>query len=361
VRKISCWIFWETFFLILIFLTQSFFVVAGVHADIQGTTYQLKNYGFGNGGTNGVTGSTYGINGLAGEQTGSQSGTTYKLTSGLIVTEVASAPASPIFTNPGTNYDRLKFVLIQGDFSSDTTFALEISTDNFVTDIRYVKSDGTVGNSLATADYKTYANWGSASGTWITGLINNTTYYLRAKARHGQYTDSAWGPASNVATSVASLVFNLSSSSITFNNLTAANSYTDSSQSTTFTTSTNAYDGYVIYAKENQPLTSADSTIANYSSPNSSPTIWSGTGFGYTTNDTTLYGSGGGNRFNNGTLYAGFQTSGPGDPVASNLGPITSTPITNEHYTVSYRVTANSLTPAETYSNVIVYTIVPQY
>lgn len=348
-------------FFIFILLTLLFYKTSNALAGPQGATYEIKDYGFGSGGSNNLSGSTYQLNGLSGEQSGSVSGITYTAISGLTVTEVASVPARPTFTNPGTNYDRLLFSIVPDNFPTDTTFALEISTDNFVTDVNYVKSDGTVGNTLSTTDYKTYTNWGGATGTWITGLTNNTTYYLRAKARHGLFTDSAWGPAASVATSHSSLTFILSASSITFNNLTAGNSYTDSSKSTTFTTSTNAYDGYTIYGRDDQPLTSPNSTIANYISPNNAPTSWSGTGFGYTTNDNNLIGSGGGNRFSNGTLYAGFQTTGPGDPVANNFGPITSTPITNEQFTVSYRVTSTSLTPAGTYSNVIIYTIVPQY
>ncbi len=354
----------KSLYILLLLIAFFFFpfFLSQAHAGPQGTTYEIKNYGFGSGGTNGLTGTTYGVSGLSGEQAGkSTQGTTYRLGPGLLVTQLSAVAAAPIFTNPGTNYDRLQFVIVPGNNPSGTTYALEISTDNFTTDLRYVKNDGTVGNTLTATDFKTYSNWGGAAGTWITGLTNNTTYYLRVKTRQGQYTDSAWGPSASMATSNASLTFTLSASSITFNTLTPGNSFTDATKSTTVTTSTNAYNGYIIYGKDNQPLTSPNSTIANYSSPNNIPTVWSGTGFGYTTNDTNLSGSGGINRFTTGTKYAGFQTTGQGDPVADNAGPVTTTPISNEQFTVSYRVTASNTTPAGTYGNIVMYTIVPQY
>ncbi len=42
-------------------------------------------------------------------------------------------------------------------------------------------------------------------------------------------------------------------------------------------------------------------------------------------------------------------------------GPVQNSQITNEQFTISYRVTANNTTPAGTYKNTILYTIVPSY
>jgi len=214
---------------------------------------------------------------------------------------------------------------------------------------------------LGTSNSQTYTAWGGSSGTFVTGLTNGTTYYIRAASRQGSFTQSEWGPSTSATTNFASLTFTIDHPTISFNNLNSGNSYTDSTQSDTFTTSTNAFNGYTIYGWDNQPLTSPNSTIANYGSPNSAPTTWSGNGFGYTTNDTNLSGSGGVNRFNTGTSYAGFQTAGPGDPVADTAGPVTTSQISNQQFKVSYRVTASNTQPAGTYSNTIIYTIVPSY
>jgi len=350
---------------VLILLLTAIFLIFPVKtfADPQSTNYELRNWGFGAGGTESASSNTYSLQGIAGEQSSNAAqSTNYQLQSGLEPAIIIPVPPAPTFTNPATNYDRLHFVIKQASSSADITYALSISSDNFAADIRYVNTDGTVGSSLHASNFQTYTSWGGSAGNWITGLKNNTTYYLRATAQQGKFTQSAWGPIASVATSNSTLTFTLSASSITFNNLTSGNSYTDSSQSTTFTTSTNSYNGYVVYGHINQALTApGGSTIANYASPNSTPTAWSGTGFGYTTNDTNLTGSGGANRFSSGTLYAGFQTTGSGDPVASDAGPVTSSDITNEQFTVSYKVAASNTTIPGTYTNTILYTIVPDF
>jgi hypothetical protein len=328
------------------------------------TNYQLQNYSFGAGGTTNSTSSNYGLNGIAGEVGyGQPSSANYKAGTGLTYMMTANVPTAPTLSTPANNYDRILFVINPGSNPTDVTYALEISTtSDFSSNDNYIQSDGTVGSTLSTSDFQTYTNWGGASGTFVTGLTSGVTYYIRAQASQGDFTESAWGPAANIATNFASLTFTINNPAITFNNLNAGNSYTDSSQSDTLTTSTNAYNGYIIYGRVTQALTTPDGNIiANYASPNSTPTAWSGTGFGYTTNDTNLTGTGGANRFSNGALYAGFGTSGPGDPVGDDTGPVSNSQITNEQYTVSYRVTANATTPAGTYKNTIIYTIVPSY
>jgi hypothetical protein len=328
------------------------------------TNYKLQNYTFGAGGTASSSSTHYSMNGVAGEvEFGKSSSTNYQSQTGLTYLIKANVPAAPTLSTPANNYDRILFVINPGSNPSDYTYALEISTsNNFSSNVNYINSDGTFGASLTPSNFQTYTAWGGSSGTFVTGLTSNTTYYIRAAARQGSFTQSEWGPAASATTSYASLTFTINNPTIVFNNLNNGDSYTDSSQSDTFTTSTNAYNGYTIYGWDTQALSApGGNTIANYASPNSTPTAWSGTGFGYTTNDTNLVGTGGANRFNNGTAYAGFQTSGPGDPVADDAGPVTTSQITNEQYTVSYRVTANNTTPAGTYSNTIIYTIVPSY
>ncbi|MBI3341692.1 hypothetical protein HY024_01060 [Candidatus Curtissbacteria bacterium] len=337
-----------------------------VLAGPQSTNYEIKDYSFGAGGT-GATGSNttnYTIFGTAGElEYGKLTSTNYGVGSGLIWEIKAGVPPAPTFTNPATNYDRLKIVISIGGNPSDATYAVAISGDNFATDTRYVQSDFTIGSSFGASNFMTYATWGSASGKFITNLKNSTTYTVKVKARQGNFTESEYTQTAQATTSDSSLTFGVDSNNITFANLNGANSYTDSTKSTVLTTSTNAYGGYTIYTKETQALTSPDGTIADYGSANSAPTTWSGTGFGYTTNDNNLGGSGGTTRFSSGTKYAGFvtNTSAPGDPAADNLGPVQDPAISNEQFTISYRVTADNTTKAGTYQNVIIYTIVPNY
>lgn len=352
VKKIISFVIFFSYFFLLI--------TATVYADLPASSnYKLQNYSFGAGGTTNSTSANYGLNGIAGEvEFGRQGSANYQAGTGLTYMMKANVPGAPTLSTPNNSYDRILFVLNTGGNSSDTTFALEISTSSdFSTGVNYVKQDGTVGSSLTSADYKTYTNWGGASGTTVTGLTSATTYYVRAKARQGDFTESEYGPSASVTTQNPALTFTINSSAITFNNLNAGNSYTDSTQANTLTTTTNAVNGYTVYGRETQTLTSDQgNTISDYTSPNSSPTAWSGIGFGYTTSDTTLGGTGGVNRFNNGTFYAGFGTSTPGDPVDDNTAPVT-----NDVTTLSYRITATSSTPAGTYKNTIIYTIVPTY
>lgn len=347
---------------IFILSLNSFFLIltSNAYADLPSSSnYKLQNYSFGAGGTTNSTSSNYGLNGVAGEvEFGQQNSSNFKVGSGLTYMLKANVPGAPTLSIPTNNYDRFLFVLNTSGNPSDTTYALEISTtSDFSSNVNYIKQDGTVGPTLTTADYQTYTGWGGASGTYVTGLTPDVTYYVRAKARQGDFTESEYGPAANITTQDPALTFTINNPAINFNNLNAGNSYTDSTQSDTLTTSTNAINGYIVYGYETHALIdTAGDTISNYSSPNSAPTAWSGIGFGYTTSDTTLSGAGGVNRFNNGTNYAGFTTSAPGDPIADNT-----VPVTNDTDTVSYRVTATSSTPAGTYKNTVIYTVVPSY
>jgi len=330
------------------------------------TNFELKSYSFGAGGDN-LSSTNFKLNATAGELgLGRLSSTNFKLGAGLTYLLNANVPPAPTVTNPGTNYDRLLIVINTGNNPSDASFAIQMSTiSDFSSNVSYVKSDNTLGPTLTVTDFQTYTNWGGGSGEYVTGLPAGTTYYVRAKARQGtlNFTESEWGPATTgITTSSPTLTFSASNTSVTFNNLNSANSYTDNSQSTVLTTSTNAYNGYVVNARETGTLThtvDGVTTIQDYPSANSSPTTWSGSGFGYTTDDNDLSG-GTNNRFSSGTNYSGFTTASPGDPVADHAGPILSA-ISNESFTITYRVTAGATQKAGKYTTTVLYNVVPEY
>lgn len=181
----------------------------GAFAALPSTTnYQLNSYGFGSGGTSNSSTSNYSLEGISGEVSSQPaSTTTYTTEPGYTQTQQANVPTVTL-SNPSNYYDKLKFVIDQQGNPSDALYALQISTtSNFSSDINYVKSDDTIGPTLTTADYQTYSAWGGGSGTNIIGLAANTTYYLRAKATQGQFTESAYGPASSAATAGQSISF----------------------------------------------------------------------------------------------------------------------------------------------------------
>jgi len=339
-----------------------------VFAGPQSTTYELKEFGFGAGGVASASSNTYSLFGTAGEiDVASSESNTYRANAGLVFTLQVATPPTPSFTNPGNNYDRLKIVIATGNNPTDTRYAIAITDDNWAT-TKYIQSDYTVAGVLGAEDWLTYSGainvgWGDTGGFYVTGLKNNTVYRIKVKAKQGNFTESPWGPEYSQTTSDPSLTFGIGSASITFSNLNSGNSFTDSSKTTVLTTSTNAYNGYIVYAYESQPLThtiDGTKTIADYGGTNAIPTSWTGNGFGYTTNDNNLVGSPVDRFTNGGPKYAKFITDTPGEPVADHAGPILS-PITGEQFTISYRVTAPSTTMAGTYTSTIQYIVVPTY
>lgn len=353
-----------TFLILMMIVFCELSFVPQAFAGPQSTTYEIKSYDFGSGGIATDSSTTYSLFGNTGQVDGSSiNSTNYTSLPGLTYLLLANVPGAPTLAVPASNYDRIKITLNTSNNPTDATYAIQVSTtSDFSTNIFYVKTDDTLGTTLTSTDYQINTVWGS-SGFFVTGLSGNTTYYVRVKARQGNFTETGWGPSASQTTGNSSLSFSLDSNSITFSNLNTGNSYTDSAKTTVLTTSTNAYNGYAVYAWDTRALTTPDgSVIANYTSPNTSPTSWAGTGFGYTTSDSNLQtGSGGVNRFSSGTKYAGFTTSTPGDPVADDPGPSLNTQISNEAFTISYRVTGNATTPAGTYTNTIIYSIVPSY
>ncbi len=338
-------------------------LISKAHAAFPASTnYQIQEYSFGAGGTKNSTSANYGLSGSVGQvEFGRPSSANYQMGTGLTFMMQANVPGIPTFTNPSDNYDRLKFVINTSNNPADTTYAISISSDNFVSDTRYIKSDNTIGTSLTNTDFQSYTDWGGALGEFVTGLEQDTTYTIRVKARQGDFTESEFGPTAQAITAVPSLTFSVDSNNVTFNNLNSGNSYTDSTKTSVLTTSTNAYNGYVINARSTGALSATGfGTITDYTSPNSAPTTWSGNGFGYTTNDSDLTG-GTANRFTNGgAKYAGFTTSSPGDPVADHAGPVT-TALLNEQFTISYRVTVPTLQKAAQYDTTVLYIVVPSY
>ncbi len=347
--------------LILLFIIVLIFPLS-VFAGPTSTNYELKDYTFGSGGTDGFNSTNFSLFGVAGElEFGQLSSTSFKAGTGLIFTMQANVPPVPTLSNPATNYDRLKFVIDNGSNPTDALFAIAISDDDFVT-TKYVQNDNTVGTVLGTEDWQTYTDWGGATGEFVRTLNANTTYEIKGKAKRGNFTESGYGPESAaIATSNPSLTFGISSATLTFANLNSGNSFTDSAKTTVLTTSTNAYNGYTIYGRNTGLLTSGSNTIPAFASPNSAPAVWSGTGFGYTTDDNNLAG-GTADRFTTGgPKHAGFTTSAPGDPIADHTAVIEDPTVTNEQFTITYRVTGDSATRAGSYTNTVVYVVVPVY
>lgn len=145
---------------IILLLSVLILKPAVVLADPASNNYQLRNYSFGSGGQESATSSNYSVYSIAGEQSGeSATSNNYKTQPGLIFVNQANLPPAPAFSNPGSTYNRLKFVINSANNPSDAKFAIAITDDNWVT-TNFIKSDYTVGSTLTSQDWLTYTGWG---------------------------------------------------------------------------------------------------------------------------------------------------------------------------------------------------------
>ncbi len=212
------------------------------------TNYRLNSYGFGSGGTAKSSTATYSLEGITGGLNGkpqTASGSLYGTKPGFIETQQANVPKLvSIDNNGGLYYNKLHFVIDSQNNPTDATYLISVSTDNFVSDIRYVQPDGTLTNTLSTTQYRTYTAWGGSGGSLMIGLLPSTNYSVRLRATQGKFTESAYGPVSTQATAAPSLTFSLVTSAsasppyiVSLGTLTAGNiSTTSDTVNTSFTT-----------------------------------------------------------------------------------------------------------------------------
>ena len=223
------------------------------------TNYTLKSYDFGSNGSS--SSSSYSLKATTGPG-GTSSSTNYVLPVGVKASMTAPTPPAPTVTNPGSYYDRLKIVLNVSSFPTDTKYLIAISPDNFTTTY-YVHSDQTIGLTASLSDYQTYTAWGGASGFFVLGLQNNTTYTVKVAALQGAATGSGFGPTASAATQPPTVTFALTTSltstppfAVDFN-LTPGVATTGTA-TVTATVTTNANNGGSVLVKDsNTGLTSS--------------------------------------------------------------------------------------------------------
>lgn len=112
---------------------------------------------------------------------------------------------------PSGCYDRARFEIDTQNNPDDTLYSIQISTDNFASDIRYI--DGVTKRptniaGITVADFLTKSSWESTT-TNILGLESDTTYYVRATALHGDFTQSSAGPSLSATTSLPTMTYDL--------------------------------------------------------------------------------------------------------------------------------------------------------
>ncbi len=210
-------------------------------AGPQSTTYEIKAYDFGSGGISGATSTTYSLFGNTGQlDGGSLNSTSYTNQPGLTYLLTANVPGAPtVSNNGGTLYNSLSVTLNTANNPSDTQYAIKVVSSS----TQYVQADGTLGPSPV---WQTNAVWG-ASGFTMIGLTPSTTYTVSVSAKQGNYTQSAYGPATIVSTGSPTFSFSLNSNALTFPQLDPGTVKTSTS-TVTATISTNGTGGTTIYA-----------------------------------------------------------------------------------------------------------------
>ena len=235
--------------------------------------------------------------------------------------------------------------------------------------LRYEYSIGTTPGGT---DIKTWTSTTTSTSVTATSLTLQTSkiYYFNVRTIDNAGNTSSYISSDGQAVA-PTLAFSVSPSSVSFANLNVGNSYEDT-EATTLTTSTNAYNGYVIRAFISDLLTSPVNPSAeivnfnggSYASPDEFRTT--DLGFGYTSSDTSVQGS---NKFGEnpcaggGTppCYSPFSLTAPGDIVADHTSSVTGSPITNEQFTITYKVKVPATQEALPYSTTVIYTITPIY
>jgi len=201
-------------------------------------SYQLNSYGVGPGGTSNSSSSTYKLQGSVGEQAnGSSSSATKTLGSGSIQTEQLNLPPAPTLSNgSGTYYNKLNVVVNTGGNPTDTTYAIAVSTNSFVT-TNYVQATGALGS---TPVYQTYSAWLGSSGTFIVGLSLSTTYQVKVAAEQGLFTNTAYGAVATASTVGTSTTLGISPNTINMGTILPGTVTTSSNVAINFATNGNA-------------------------------------------------------------------------------------------------------------------------
>jgi hypothetical protein len=342
------------------------------------TDYQLEGSTFDGGGQSSSSTDYSSRDSIGDIETGNSSSTDYKNPSGFQPGAYPGIPATPTLTNTGgTLYNSLDFVVATGGGQqSDTTYAIAISSDDFVTTY-YIQTDDTLGSSEA---WQTHSGWNSGTGERVTGLSPSTTYKIKVKASYGSGSgaddfESGFSQTASATTAAPSLTFAIAgissgtaiagvtttvtstASAIGYGSLTVGDG-SPNIAAQRLTVTTNATGGYTATVRQDADLTSSSGdTIAPVSGTNASPAAFP-TGFtngrlGYHTTDSSLC-TGTAGRFSANDTYSRLETT-PYE-VACATGAVSA-----EQTDIVYKLVIGTLQEAGNYTNVVTYIATATY
>jgi hypothetical protein len=108
-------------------------------------------------------------------------------------------------------YNKARFEIDTKDNPSDTLYAVMISQDSFVSDIRYIDASSFWPENYSDHnlnDFMTKEDWELETFN-IQGLEANTTYYIKIFALKGDFTQTDPGPSSSVTTATGAVFFDI--------------------------------------------------------------------------------------------------------------------------------------------------------
>jgi hypothetical protein len=216
-------------------------------------------------------------------------------------------------------------------------------------------TNGSTANTAYFLRFNTYSNTDCATGpvdstvvqfimtngSTLSLTVDNTLTFTVNAVASGQTCNGATSTAASTSTTIPFGTVSPASNAIVCQDLTA---------------STNATNGYTIYARYTAaPTNTLSQTIDPVSGSNASPAAFSAAGteaYGYTTNDFTL-GTGTAGRFNS-NLWAAMTTSNA--EVGYESAGVTSTT-----YRIGHQVGVSTLTQPGTYTTTVIYTCTPVF
>lgn len=108
-------------------------------------------------------------------------------------------------------YNKARFEIEEYSNPSDTLYTIQISEDNFASDVKCVSGSTFIPSDLSNCDindFRTKEYWETEDFN-IKGLDANTQYFIRISALHGNFTQSDYSAISSATTSIGFVEFDI--------------------------------------------------------------------------------------------------------------------------------------------------------
>ena len=230
--------------------------------------------------------------------------------------------------------------------------------------------DHSIGTTPGATDLQNWTTTGTSTFVTSTGLVLHTgqTYYFNVRATDAAGNVTVSPPSSNGQAVQTTLSVSVSTTTIQLGNFNPGNSNTRTT-TVTIAISTNAFNGYAIkvYALDlfrslgNPAVIIPDFAAGTYASP----AVWSGTGWGFNTDDCDLNGGAfwTGAGCTGSPKYAPITRVSPGNVVAEHTDQVTGATgaVVSEQLVITLRATTSTTQEGTAYSTSLVFVVVGDF